>query len=119
MRLQSLPACIRSFCNKQVAAPFAVLLLTLLLSCAAPGAADSANPLLRDIKRFRRTLSSGPNAATSYNLATALLSLGNSSAALPHLIDALADPSFPGRHGASPLPPLQNVYIIRRPQMLS
>ena len=79
--------------------PLSTALLLLFLSCIVSDLANASNPLLRDIKRFKRTLSSGPNAATSYNLATALLSLGNNSAALPHLLDSLADPSFPGRHG--------------------
>ena len=78
--------------------PLAALLL-FLLTCAHSDASDATNPLLRDIKRFKRTLTAGANAATSYNLATALLSLGNSSQAVPHLLDALADPNFPGRHG--------------------
>jgi hypothetical protein len=93
--------------------PLATALLLLLLSCIWCDSTNASNPLLRDIKRFKRTLSSGPNAATSYNLATALLSLGNNSAALPHLLDALADPSFPGRHGTrGPPPPATICYNI-------
>jgi hypothetical protein len=74
-------------------------LLLLHTASARSGVPDASARLLSDIKRFKRALASGPNAATSYNLATALLSLGNSSAALPHLLDAMADPSFPGTHG--------------------
>ena len=74
-------------------------LLLLHTASARSGVPDVSARLLSDIKRFKRALASGPNAATSYNLATALLSLGNSSAALPHLLDAMADPSFPGTHG--------------------
>ncbi len=79
--------------------PLATALLLLFVSCMWSDFANASSPLLLDIKRFKRTLSFGPNAATSYNLATALLSLGKNSAALPHLLDSLADPSFPGRHG--------------------
>ncbi len=91
-------------------APLATALLLLLLACLWSDLANASNPLQRDVKRFKRALSSGPNAATSYNLATALLSLGNNSAALPHLLDALVDPSFPGRHGTRPLPAVTICY---------
>jgi hypothetical protein len=80
------------------------VVLVMHVTCARTGVGGASNSLLRDIERFKRTLASGANAASSYNLATALLSLGNNSAALPHLFDAVVDPSFPGRHGAPQLP---------------
>ena len=89
----------RYYYHQPLALLLSVALLLLLLQCARSGGSDASNQLLRDIKRFKRTLASGPNAATSYNLATALLSLGNTTAALPHLLHALSDPNFPGRHG--------------------
>ena len=112
MRPCLLPARWRE-CSKRPSALLLPLLPLLLLlfslactRCDAAGASNpSPNPLLRDIERFKRSLALGPNAATSYNLATALLSLGNSSDAVPHLLHALADPHFPGRHGATPHPP--------------
>jgi hypothetical protein len=87
--------------NLNACFPLARFLVAVLLvfACALIQASYVSNPLLADVKRFKRSLAAGPNAATSYNLATALLSLGNSSAALPHLLDSLADPNFPGWHG--------------------